>query len=520
MIDKNNSIPLGSRLTELSDAVRQNEDASHPHSVLLSEDKPDFKALNLMGIELSQFLDSSPVPTFVLDTSHLITHWNKACEYMLGYSAATMVATQRQWKPFYKTSRPVLADLILEGKSEHNMLQLYANKFKSSVLIPGAYEATDFSPDLGQSGLWLHFTAAPLYNNRGEVIGAVETLEDITERYEAEEALRRAHDGLEALVEKRTAQLAEANLKLESDIQQRESIENELIRRNTELTELNIQFSKAQEQLLQSEKMASIGQLAAGVAHEINNPVGYIFSNFGTLEKYIDDLFEVIKYYESIENSIGSASVIGELKKIKDKVELDFLKDDIPELMQQSKEGIERVRKIVQDLKDFSRVDSQLEWQWANLHSGIDSTLNMVNNEIKYKADVIREYGILPDVECLQSQINQVIMNLVVNASHAIGDTRGQITVITSADESQVYIEVRDNGSGIPKEIVSRIFDPFFTTKPIGKGTGLGLSLSYGIIKKHHGDIQVFSEPGKGSSFMISLPIKHVYENDPDEGEV
>ena len=159
MIDKNNSLPLGSRLTALSDTVIKNENVSHPHSVLLSEDKPDFKALNLMGIELSQFLDSSPVPTFVLDTRHLITHWNKACEYMLGYSAATMVATQRQWKPFYKTSRPVLADLILEEKSEHNILQLYANKFKSSVLIPGAYEATDFFPDLGQSGLWLHFTA-------------------------------------------------------------------------------------------------------------------------------------------------------------------------------------------------------------------------------------------------------------------------------------------------------------------------------------------------------------------------
>ncbi len=235
------------------------------------------------------------------------------------------------------------------------------------------------------------------------------------------------------------------------------------------------------------------------------------------MENYIRDLFEIIKYYESIESHIGVATIVAELKSVKEKVELDFLKEDIPELMQQSKEGIERVRKIVQDLKDFSRVDSNLEWQWANLHQGIDSTLNVVNNEIKYKADVIKEYGQIPDVECLQLQINQVIMNLVVNASHAIGDARGQIIVRTTADDTNIYIEVRDNGSGIPKEIVSRIFDPFFTTKPVGKGTGLGLSLSYGIIKKHNGEINVSSELGKGTSFTISLPIKHVHADDSDE---
>lgn len=517
MTEKNISLPAAETLLVKDVAFTKKEDADSPHTILFTDDKPDTRALNMMGIELSQFLDSSPVPTFVLDANHVITHWNKACEYMLGYSAATMVTTQKQWKPFYKMSRPVLADLILEAQVEHKINEFYEGKFKTSQLIKGAFEATDFFPDLGQSGLWLHFTAAPLYNNRSEVIGAIETLEDITERYEAEEALRQAHNNLEHLVVKRTLQLGELNQKLEADIKQREAIENELIRRNTELTELNVQFSKAQEQLLQSEKMASIGQLAAGVAHEINNPVGYIFSNFGTLENYISDLFEIIQYYESIESHIGQPTVLAELKQLKEKIELDFLKDDIPELMLQSKEGIERVRKIVQDLKDFSRVDSSLEWQWANLHQGIDSTLNVVNNEIKYKADVIKDYGDIPDIECLQSQINQVIMNLVVNASHAIGETRGQITVRTSSDASQVYIEVSDNGSGIPKEIVSRIFDPFFTTKPIGKGTGLGLSLSYGIIKKHNGDIRVASEFGKGTSFTISLPIKHVFADDANE---
>jgi len=155
----------------------------------------------------------------------------------------------------------------------------------------------------------------------------------------------------------------------------------------------------------------------------------------------------------------------------------------------------------------------------GNIHQGIDSTLNIVNNEIKYKAEVIKEYGKIPDVECLASQINQVVMNLVVNASHAITAERGQITIRTSCDDTHVFIEVADNGSGIPKEIVNRIFDPFFTTKSIGKGTGLGLSLSYGIIQKHHGKITVSSEVDKGSCFLISLPIKHIDQTIADGGE-
>ncbi|MBI3285023.1 MAG: PAS domain-containing protein [Burkholderiales bacterium] len=470
-----------------------------------------------MGVELAQFLDSSPVPTFVLDANHVITHWNKACEYVLGYSAAAMIATQKQWKPFYRESRAVLADLILYQQTEEQLQKQYRNQFKPSQMIKGAYEATDFFPNLGESGLWLHFTAAPLYNDNGEIIGAIETLEDVSERRGAENALRLAHDNLETLVKKRTIQLAVANLKLEADIQQREAVESELIRRNTELTELNAKLTMAQEQLLQSEKLASIGQLAAGVAHEINNPVGYIFSNFGTLENYIADLFEILTSYEAAESHISSSAVLAQLQEVKAQRELEFLKEDIPELMAQSKEGIARVRKIVQDLKDFSRVDTNQEWQWTNLHHGIDSTLNIVNNEIKYKADVVKEYGDIPDVECLSSQINQVIMNLVVNASHAITGERGKILIRTSADDENVMIEVSDNGSGIPKEHVSRIFDPFFTTKPIGKGTGLGLSLSYGIIQKHHGKISVSSELGKGTSFFISLPIKHVDTADSDE---
>ena len=470
-----------------------------------------------IGAEFADFLDCSPVPTFILNVDHVITHWNKACEHVLGYSAALMLQTKNQWMPFYHAHHPVLADLVLQDSGAGQGVSEY--KIKPSFLSRGACEADAFFENLGESGLWLHFTAAPLLNSKAVLIGAIQTLEDITEQKEAEKALRLAHSDLELLVEKRTAQLAEANRKLGQDISERATIESELLRRNSDLTELNSKLYKAQEQLVQSEKLASIGQLAAGVAHEINNPIGYIFSNFSSLEKYVAQLFEMIQAYEQAEPRLFAASDLLAITTIKEKIELEYLKQDIPELMTQSREGIERVRKIVQDLKDFSRVDSNQEWQWSNLHDGMNSTLNIVNNEIKYKADVIKDYGDLPEVECLPSQINQVLMNLVVNAAHAIGTERGTIIIKTGCDREHVTISVSDNGAGMSREILSKIFDPFFTTKPIGKGTGLGLSLSYGIIKKHNGQISVESEPGKGTRFCITLPIHHDYTGSAQPGQ-
>lgn len=286
----------------------------------------------------------------------------------------------------------------------------------------------------------------------------------------------------------------------------------ELLRANEELKQVNARLSDAQDKLMQSEKLASIGQLAAGVAHEINNPIGFIFSNFGTLERYLDDLFQMLSAYEQAEPALAGTPLGGQLKALREKVELDFLKEDIPSLMNESKDGITRVRNIVQNLKDFSRVDTTQEWVQADLHHGIVSTLNIVNNEIKYKADVLKEFGEIPDIECLPSELNQVFMNLLVNAAHSIQVERGTITIRTGQEGDNVWVEVQDNGGGISKENLGRIFDPFFTTKPVGKGTGLGLSLSYGIVKKHFGHIDVSSEIGVGTRFKVTLPIVHPRE--------
>jgi PAS domain S-box-containing protein len=280
-----------------------------------------------------------------------------------------------------------------------------------------------------------------------------------------------------------------------------------LSQERAEQQKLITQLQEAQGQLLQSEKMASIGQLAAGVAHEINNPIGYVYSNLGSLEKYIHDLFSVLDLFETAEGEFppNSAS-LSRIRAYKDTLDLPFLKEDIPSLMAESKEGIVRVKKIVQDLKDFSHVD-EAEWQWSNVHHGLDSTLNIVWNELKYKAEVIKEYGELPEIECIPSQLNQVFMNLLVNAGHAI-ESRGTITIRTGQEGDQVWVEIADTGKGIDAANLKRIFEPFFTTKPVGKGTGLGLSLSYGIVTNHHGLIQVESTPGVGTTFRVWLPVK------------
>lgn len=283
----------------------------------------------------------------------------------------------------------------------------------------------------------------------------------------------------------------------------------QLVEQRTQALQLEIDERKHLEsQLVQSEKLASLGQLAAGVAHEINNPVGFISSNLNTLDGYFNQLQQMLEAYRHCEEIIASQPQRDQLKALRTSLELDFLKEDIPILIRESKDGIGRVVQIVKDLKNFSRVDNDQTWQFSNLQQGIDSTLNIVASELKYKADVVKHYMPLPDIECLASQLNQVVMNLVINAAQAMGPERGTITISNGVEGENIWLEVADDGCGIAPQTVQKIFDPFFTTKPVGEGTGLGLSLSYGIVKKHQGSISVSSELGKGTTFRVVLPIR------------
>ncbi|MEG8130175.1 ATP-binding protein [Xanthomonas hortorum] len=300
-------------------------------------------------------------------------------------------------------------------------------------------------------------------------------------------------------------------LALFHNIEGQQDYERELQQRHAELRQAYLRLNGAQDKLLQSEKMASIGQLAAGVAHEINNPIGYVHSNLGSLQEYLRSLFTLIEAYERALQAPDPKALIPEIDEIRNRADIDFISRDLPQLMAESREGIERVTRIVRDLKDFSYSDRSESWKMVDLHAGLESTINIIWNELKYKVTLERNYAELPLVECLPSELNQVYMNMLLNAGQAIVE-RGTITVTTGRENAdgteQVWIQFQDTGAGIAPDLMQRIFDPFFTTKPVGSGTGLGLSISYGIINKHHGRIDVESTPGHGASFRIVLPVR------------
>jgi two-component system NtrC family sensor kinase len=311
--------------------------------------------------------------------------------------------------------------------------------------------------------------------------------------------------------EKITRDLQTAKDRLEQENAERERINKALAHEKEEQRALIQKLEEAHDQLFQSDKLASIGQLAAGVAHEVNNPIGFVNSNLSVLKGYAESLFGLLDGYDALvlqrESLPDMAARIDEMKK---EADLKFLREDMVALIDESIDGTQRVRRIVQDLRDFSRV-GEAALEMMDIQRGLESTLNVVKNEIRYKADVVQNYAKLPLVECRPSQINQVFLNLLVNAAQAIPQ-HGTITVATrretQPDGDWAVVSISDTGIGIPAEIKDKIFDPFFTTKPVGKGTGLGLSVSYGIIEKHGGRIVVDSETGVGTTFHIWLPIR------------
>ena len=568
-----------------------------------------------MSSMLRQIVNGAPVANYVIDSAHRVTHWNSACERLTGCSADEMIGSTEHWRAFYREQRPTLADMIVDGLDPLSMELELGDVATRSAMVTGAYEKEKFFPaegDIagadGADGRWLHFTVAPLRNAEGHVVGAIVSLQDVTQRRRTEAELTRR---LERLVSDRSAELAaharqmdafidhapigvvytvndrvqRANRRMaeifgagealagddaagssfhfdEDDaatlkrlakplfaqmepmhhemwmkdrdgrplwvqinafpveysddttgawwmLQDRTEVrtaQEELHQRFEELQSTNRKLEQAQNQLLQSDKMASIGQLAAGVAHEINNPVGFVSSNLHTLRQYVDALLKLVDAHATAQAHPGDPATEATLAQITEDTELDYLKEDLPQLLDESADGLARVKKIVQDLKDFSRVD-QADWQEADLVAGLESTLNVVRNEVKYKAEVQRNLAPVPAVMCLAAQLNQVFMNLIVNASHAIAE-RGVITLSSGTQGDWVWIQVDDTGCGMSEDVQRRVFEPFYTTKDVGKGTGLGLSLSFSIVQKHGGAIRVRSRIGEGSSFRVWVPIQ------------
>lgn len=266
------------------------------------------------------------------------------------------------------------------------------------------------------------------------------------------------------------------------------------------------ELKQAQSQLIHTEKMSSLGQMVAGIAHEINNPVSFIAGNLPHIHTYAEDLMAMIELYY--------ASVPGpspEIERHATEIDLDFLKEDFPKVLESMDLGVQRIRKIVLSLRNFSRLDESASKE-IDIHEGIDNTLILLGNKLKEGINVIRKYGDLPLIECYPAQLNQVFMNLLSNAIDALledSDTKDkQITIQTQCQPETISIAIQDNGIGIPEELKKKLFDPFFTTKPVGKGTGLGLAISYKIIEQHAGQIELFSRENEGTTFTIAIPQK------------
>ena len=352
----------------------------------------------------------------------------------------------------------------------------------------------------------------------------------LVERKQAEIGLNVANETLEMRVEERTLSLTETNEILQLEIAERQQAEialrqsendnNQLI---TSLQEQKMTLERtlqdlknAQAQLIQTEKMSSLGQLVAGVAHEINNPVSFIYGNIDHATAHSQSLLKLIELYRQEYSDINP-----QIQELTEEIELDFLIEDLPKLLISMKMGAERIREIVLTLRNFSRLDES-DMKAVNIHEGIDSTLIVLQSRLNRKADrpqiqILKHYGILPKVECYAGQLNQVLMNILNNAIDAlIGQARGNegfmptIAIATEIIDSQwVKIAIKDNGTGISPSVQKRIFDPFFTTKPVGQGTGLGLSISYQIVtEKHRGRLKCVSEPSKGTEFVIELPVQ------------
>ena len=315
---------------------------------------------------------------------------------------------------------------------------------------------------------------------------------------------------------------------LDKEVQDRKKIEEELRQANEDLRvsertsrailkdlqKAHQELQQTQMQLLRSEKLASIGQLAAGVAHEINNPVGFINSNLQTLAEYVEGIVRFVRQVEKGRLAVSQGDwqavkkICEDLKRCQEEIDLDFILGDIGKLIEESRQGVERVKKIVMDLRTFAREDKD-DKEWRQVEEIIDSVVNIVYNEFKYKADLVKDYGQTPKIPCYPQRLGQVFINLLINAAQAIKEQeKGTITIRTSVQDGFVRVAFEDSGEGIPQNKLHKIFDPFFTTKPVGQGTGLGLSISYDIIKQHNGEIHVRSVVGQGTVFTVTLPCR------------
>lgn len=483
----------------------------------IAEHKQTVKALKSSQQRLSLLVQQTPLAVIEWNLDGEVIDWNPAAESIFGYSYKQAIgchATQLIWPECWQEDFQLHWQNLLAGEG-------------------GNYTCSEHSTPDGRT-IVCEWYNIPLIESNGSVIGVASLAQDITQRKQAEEALRGANEDLEQRVQERTQQLGKINEELQvSETQLREKADA--------LEQTLHQLKQAQAQLVQSEKMSSLGMMVAGIAHEINNPVGFVYCNLAPAREYIQELHELISLYRRY-----YPNPVSTIQDYIEEIDLDFVIEDLAQLLASMQVGAERIRDIVTTLRTFSRLDES-EMKPVNIHEGLDSTLLILQHRLKEKAgrpgiEVIKKYSPLPLVECYSGQLNQVFMNLLVNAIDALESQRvspchqdeppNGLTVIeteklaanslphiqistevvedldSTEHSKSVVIRIADNGPGMTERVRPLIFDPFFTTKPVGQGTGLGLSISYQIVvAKHGGQLHCVSTPGQGTEFIIQIPI-------------
>lgn len=345
----------------------------------------------------------------------------------------------------------------------------------------------------------------------GDAEEMVRTRVALVKRFEAHEFIRPSKHGRIIRISGRPILdedgLAIGIVSLYQDITVEKTHERNLEARNIDLEAALLNLSQTQSKLLQAEKLASVGQLAAGVAHEINTPIGFIQSNLGSLEGYVGGMFRLLDAYETLEYQlVGQPELLDKARELKREIDLAFLREDVPTLVRESREGLTRVRKIVQDLREFSQVDAADSLQSWDIARCMDAAIRLCPASLKERARLVLELQPLSLISCMPGQLNQVCLSLLTNAFQAIEGTPGTVTARSIELPDHVALEVSDDGVGITPEHQKKLFEPFFTTRAVGQGSGLGLSLAYGIVRSQGGRIEVRSTPGQGSTFRVLMP--------------